>query len=107
MNSERVKQLLKFLQQEPEDPFILYALANEYLGHDLEKSKEYFDQLLTHHPHYLPTYYHAGHLYLKLEEVTKARQIYEKGIDLARQQNDQLALRELSSVYDQIVEDET
>ena len=99
MKNERLKKLLEYLEEEPNDPFLLYAVANEYRNSDYLKAKEFYDLLLSDHQDYLATYYHAASLYLELDRSSEAEGIFQKGIKLAEQQNDQLALRELKNAY--------
>jgi len=98
----RLEQLAQFLQEEPDDPFNIYALALEYQKTDATKAKALFDELLEKHPAYIPTYYHAGNLYIALERIDDAIVIFEKGISEARKQNALKALRELQAVYDEL-----
>ena len=46
-NEERIKQLELFHQEDPNDPFIIYALAIEHLKLNKSKSRELFDLLLS------------------------------------------------------------
>ena len=64
MNTERLTQLLKFLEEDPHDAFNWYAVATEYRATDPDRALVYFEKLLTEHPDYVPTYYHAAQLYL-------------------------------------------
>lgn len=105
MNNERIQQLIRFVQEEPNEPFNIYALALEYLGHQPTEARLYFDQLLTQHPDYLPTYYHAAALYAELGEREKAAELYEKGIVLAKVQNKQKTLLELQRAQQAFEED--
>jgi tetratricopeptide (TPR) repeat protein len=106
MNTERLEQLLEFLKDDPDDPFNLYAVANEYRHANPEKSRLLMDQLLREHPDYLPTYYHAAQLYIEFEMPEKASQILEQGIALAREQQDNLALRELRNAASELLFDD-
>lgn len=99
----RLEQLHQFLQEDPDDPFNLYALALEYQKTDTQKAKELFDTLLQKHEAYVPAYYHAGNLYCELNLERAALQIFEKGIAEARKQNDLKAMRELQSVYNELI----
>ena len=48
MQSSRVQKLLDFLQNEPNDPFLKYALATEYLNmNDLSRALEYYEALVV------------------------------------------------------------
>lgn len=106
MNSNRINQLLDFLKEDPNDAFTLYALATEYRKSDTDKALEYYEVLLNDHPDYLATYYHAANLYLDLEDRDKAEKAFVKGIELAKQQNNSLLLRELQNAYNNFLFDD-
>ncbi len=105
MATDRIKQLEKFHEEDPLDPFNSYALALEYLNSDPGKSKLLFEALLRDHKEYLATYYHAARLFQEIGEKEKAIRTYEDGISLARIKGDRKALRELQSAYDELLFD--
>ncbi|OJJ20126.1 enzyme of heme biosynthesis [marine bacterium AO1-C] len=104
MSQTRIEQLLTFLEEEPNEPFNLYALALEYTKTDSSQAMSYFEQLLTKHPQYVATYYHAGKLYEELEMEDKAEEVYKKGVEIATEQNEALALRELKNAYQEFLD---
>ncbi len=106
MNKERLSQLHSFLKEEPDDPFILYALATEYSGEAPEKALAYYEKLLEEHDDYVATYYHAAKLYADMGESEKAEQTFRKGITIAQAQNEALALRELQNAYNEFLFEE-
>lgn len=95
--------LEKLHAEDPHDPFNAYALALEYLTFDAARSRLLFDWLLDVHQEYLPTYYHAAKFYHERGEREKAVAVFEKGMALARRQNEGKALRELQSAYDEMM----
>ena len=102
MQSSRLEKLLEFLKNEPNDEFLQYALATEYLRlNETEKALDYYENLVTNHPDYVGTYYHLGKLYEALNRKEDAIITYEKGMDIARKLRDNHALSELQSVYNQ------
>jgi len=103
MTSDRLKQLQEFYDEDPVDPFNLYALALEYLKHEPRMSGKLFQDLLDLHPEYLPTYYQAAKLYAELGENEKAISVFESGIALATKLDDTKARRELKSAYDELM----
>ncbi len=103
MTANRLDALLEFLQETPDDPFTLYAVATEYRQENPRTALGYYEKLLIEHPRYVPTYYHAAQLYLDLNQPERAEQTYQKGIAEAKQQDDALALRELRSAYDEFL----
>ncbi|MCH7402064.1 tetratricopeptide repeat protein [Belliella kenyensis] len=98
-NLSRISLLKTFIDQEPNNPFNWYALALEHREHQPEEAAKHFDHLLQNHPEYLPTYYHAAQLFADLAQVEKSKLIYQKGINVAKSQNDNHALRELQNSY--------
>lgn len=105
MNQDRINQLLTFYNEDPNDPFTIYALANEFKTSNLEKALEFFEILIRNHPNYIATYYHLGHLYIDLGKEEKAKAVFETGIEIATANNEALALRELKSAYDEFMMD--
>lgn len=99
MAGERLGSLLKFLEETPKDPFLLYAIANEYRLESPERSKNYFEKLVKEHPQYLPAYYQAAQLHQELGELDEAAELYKAGIVVAAQQKDTKTLSELQSAY--------
>ena len=100
MQLSRLDKLLEFLQNEPEDEFLQYALATEYLRlNETEKALEYYEKLVSKHPDYVGTYYHLGKLYEALNRKPDAISIYEKGMEVAKNKRDNHAFSELQAVY--------
>ncbi|MGK7393600.1 MAG: tetratricopeptide repeat protein [Candidatus Cyclobacteriaceae bacterium M3_2C_046] len=106
MNQKRIDQLLKYLEENPNDPFLKYGLAMEYKDHNSAKALSYLEQLLNQHPDYLPAYYHAAELYAELDQRSTAESIYQAGIALAKKQNDHHTLQELNNAYTNLMYDE-
>lgn len=100
MQLSRLDKLLEFLKNEPDDEFLQYALATEYLRlNETEKALQYFETLVNKHPGYVGTYYHLGKLYEALNRMTDAISTYEKGMKVAGQKRDNHAFSELQTVY--------
>ncbi len=99
MNNSRIIQLKKFLEESPDDPFIHYGLALEFQKSDTEQALKKYDELLEKFPEYLPTYYHAAHLFWESEMLERAEEIFVRGIALAKSQGDQNTQRELQNAY--------
>jgi tetratricopeptide (TPR) repeat protein len=100
MQSSRLDKLLEFLQNEPGDAFLKYALATEYLRlNETDKALQYYENLMNEHPDYVGTYYHLGKLYEALNRKPDAISTYEKGMEAAKKQRDNHAFSELQAVY--------
>ena len=92
----RLTQLFDFLKSQPDEPFLLYAIAKEYEGlGQTDEALDYYLKLTTTAPQYVGTYYHLGKLYERLDAPDKALATYATGIEVARAAKDQHALSEL------------
>ncbi|MDQ6480230.1 tetratricopeptide repeat protein [Dyadobacter sp. LHD-138] len=99
MKNSLLQNLIAFYEEEPNDPFNIYALALEYQKTDVGQAELYFNKLLAEHPDYLATYYSAGAFFAGLEKNEKAAVIYQKGIDLALDKKDTKTHQELVRAY--------
>lgn len=99
MNRERIELLKQYIEEEPTNPFNTYALAMEYYEDAPDDARSLLNDLLHHHPDYLPTYFKAAHLLWENEELGTAETVFQKGIALAKKQNDTKALQELNAAY--------
>jgi len=93
---DQLSRLKEFYEEDPEDPFTRFALAQEYLKEgDVEEARSLFEELVESNPDYVGTYYHLGKLYEELDRRQQAIETYEQGIDVAREQGAQKDLSEL------------
>ncbi len=100
MPVNRLEKLLEFLKNEPDDPFLKYALATEYLHlTQTDRALAFYEDLVKHHPNYIGTYYHLGKLYEALNRKQDAIITYETGMKVTREQRDNHAFSELQAVY--------
>jgi tetratricopeptide (TPR) repeat protein len=106
MNLTRIEQLLKFLEEDPNDVFSLYALALEYKKSNPAEAVKLFRQLLTNHPDYLPTYYQAGLMMEESGKTNEALELYQKGMALAKKLNDAATLKELQAAYNLLLDED-
>ncbi len=106
MQTGRLEKLLEFIANEPEDPFLKYALATEYLRlNQSDKALTYYEDLINNHPNYIGTYYHLGKLYEALNRKQDAINTYQTGMKITREQRDNHAFSELQTVYNELVDD--
>ena len=106
MQVNRLEKLLEFIKNEPNDPFLKYALATEYLRlNQTDKALEYYEDLVKNHADYTGTYYHLGKLYEALGRTKDAISTYETGMKITKEKRDNHAYSELQSVYDELMDD--
>ena len=101
--NKRLQQLLIFLEEEPQDAFLLYAIALEYLKEDSSKALKYLEELLKTQPEYTATYYQLAALYIDGNELEKAKKVFEQGIEVCKKEGDQKNFEELSKAYEQFL----
>lgn len=100
----RVDKIKEYLERSPEDSFLKHALALEYLK--LGKNNlaiRLFEEVLEKDPDYIGSYYHLGKALEKEDAFEKAIEVYEKGMTAAKKLNDDHALRELQTAYDELM----
>jgi predicted Zn-dependent protease len=92
----KISQLHEFLNESPNDSFLLYALALEYIkGNEVEKAINIFEQLVKSDEQYLATYLQYGNLLGQLGNLKMAEEILNKGVEIANQQNNIKTRQEL------------
>ncbi|MCZ8285945.1 MAG: hypothetical protein O9353_10875 [Bacteroidia bacterium] len=93
----RREMILEMLLKEPNDVFLNYALAMEYLGTgDFEPAEAQLQKTLSIDPAYLPCFYQLGQTWEKLGNNEQALHYYKLGLELAKSQNNRKAQGELS-----------
>ncbi|MCH5597648.1 tetratricopeptide repeat protein [Niabella ginsengisoli] len=100
----RIDQISELLKENPADSFLQHALALEYIKTNLDdEAKNIFEKLLLDNPDYVGSYYHLAKLYERLGEEQEAIKIYERGMDVAKNLNEQHAYNELKSAYEYLI----
>lgn len=104
--TSRLQKLLEFHRADPSDAFTRYGIALEYSSAgQFDSAIEWFENLRSDSPDYLPTYYMLGSLYGRLGNPDKARTVLQEGIAVARRANDMHTLSELRAALDDIDDD--
>lgn len=99
--ANRLEQLRKMLTDEPDDPFLLYSIAQEHARADEhELAIEHYDRVLAADPDYLYAYYHKAGSLEELERIDEARAALDEGLRRARAAGDAKAAGELHSALD-------
>lgn len=93
----RLEQLLEMLKEDPNDSFLNYALALEYakLG-NIDSAVDLIEKIIARDENYLGAYYQLGKFYEQSLQAEKAVEAYQKGIEVAKKQNNRKALGELN-----------
>jgi len=96
-----IEQLLNFKSENPNDPFVPYALAMEYqkIG-ELQLAVGQYEILVNQFPNYGGTYYHYAQLLEKLNKPESAEKIYQQGLLILKQHGETHLYNELSQAYE-------
>lgn len=101
--STRLELLKRYLNEDPSDSFLRYAIAMEYTGaNQHQEALNQLSDLLNDDPDYLAAYYMAGKSAENLNLISVARHFYETGMLVAQNQKDLHTLSELKSALDQL-----
>lgn len=93
---DRLQALLQFFEEDPDDSFTRFALAQEYQKRgDVEEALRFYEDLIEQEPDYVGTYYHLGKLYEQMGRSEDAIAIFEQGVAVAQDQRDVKARAEL------------
>jgi len=93
----RREQIESLLAAEPEDTFLRYALAMEWVAEgQIERALEGLARLQSESPPYVPAFFMAGQQLTKLGRLEEARTALRVGIEEARRQGDGHAAGEMS-----------
>lgn len=99
----RKAQLLQWIAEKPEDAFLNYALATEYVSENNDaEAEKIFNKLVEKEPDYFATYYHYGQLLERKGQNDKAIDIYKKGMEVCQSLNNKHAYSELRSVLEEL-----
>ncbi|MDE2995958.1 MAG: tetratricopeptide repeat protein [Bacteroidota bacterium] len=94
----RLEQLISYHEEDPNDSFVRFALAAEYVKlNQLDDALAAFEALHAHDPSYLGLYYHFGKLLLRIDQPDRARAVFQEGIAVATRITDFHARSELQS----------
>ncbi|ATL49896.1 hypothetical protein COR50_15225 [Chitinophaga caeni] len=100
---ERIDKLKAFLAESPKDSFLKHALALEYIKLDDDGAAHVlFDEILAEDPTYVGSYYHLGKLLERQGKNEDAISIYEKGMQIAKEQKEMHTYNELLAAYEDL-----
>ena len=101
--ANRLDQLQKILALEPNDPFTLYGLAQEYAKQgNVAQAVEHYDRCIIADPDYCYAYYHKAKTLADDGQEQQAIATLKSGIAVAKRLNDAKALSELSALLDSL-----
>ena len=106
MNDKRVLQLEAMMASDPNDPFLPYAIAQEYASADnWAEASDRLRRIQEQFPDYLPCYYQLGISLIQLNQLEAAMGILQTGYTLALKQGEKKVANEIAALVEEI-EDE-
>ena len=101
--TERTAQLLKMLELQPNDPFLVYALAmEEKKSGDHAAALARFENVISLDPGYCYAYYQQGLTHEMMGDTEAAKAAYERGIAAAKTKGDAHAQGEIQAALDML-----
>ncbi len=101
--SDRLNSLLKLLEQDPDDSFLLYGIALEHISTgNYDEAERYLSSIIKNDPDYVPAYMQLAQVYENLNLIDKAKNIYKEGIEIARKNNDSHAADEMEDFLNEL-----
>jgi tetratricopeptide (TPR) repeat protein len=99
----RIEQIKTFLNDTPDDAFLNYALATEFvvLGEDADALAIY-KRLVDKQPDYYATYYHLGKLYERMGTDDLAETAYQQGLEVTKRLGEKHAHGELRGAFEEL-----
>jgi predicted Zn-dependent protease len=95
------RKLQELLQSDPDDVFLQYALAAACVSEgDVEAGLAQFQAVIDRHPDYVPAYFQKGQALAGQERHAEARDILQRGIQVAHRVGDRHAESEMTAFLD-------
>ena len=105
MNQTRLSQLEAMLADDPNDEFLRYGLAMEFISAgDLATAVQHLRDLIALNPAkpYVPAYQMAGQSLLKLGRTKEAIEMLRQGVAAAQKQGNSHAAEEMQGLLESV-----
>jgi predicted Zn-dependent protease len=95
----RRAQIEALLADEPDNSFLRYGLAMEYVSSgEEEQAIVVFRELMSRDPNYVPAYLQTGQVLVRLGREAEARSVLTTGVQVAQRTGDSHAAGEMSGL---------
>jgi tetratricopeptide (TPR) repeat protein len=100
---DRVAQIKQLLVSSPDDIFLNYALAMEFMSiEDYPQAIHQLELVKSIQSDYLPLFYQLAKCYEASNNNPKAIETYEQGMSVAESKNERKTLNELRSALEEL-----
>jgi tetratricopeptide (TPR) repeat protein len=95
----KIAELESLLEDRPDDPFLIFALAREHEKHlNPLQAVLMYEHLANEHPDYIGTYYHYASLLYNRGNRNEALKLVDMGIERGTSVKDLHAISELKAL---------
>ena len=96
----RIAELETMLDERPDDPFLIYALAREYQKEPagIMQALLMYEHLVNNHPDYIATYYQYAKMLYGIGNQPEAMKLLETGIERGLAAKDMHAVSEMKGM---------
>ena len=99
--ANRLAELQRLLEREPNDPFLRYGIAMEHKkASRFDEALDWFRKTLEVEATYCYAYYQQAQIYEERGETAAAKKVYKAGIKAANKCNDAHAAGEMQAALD-------
>ncbi len=98
------EQIQKLLDLEPDDPFMLYAMATFHAQNNNHKEAvEFFEKTIEADSDYCYAYFHMARSLQALKRIEEAKIVLDHGLEAALHTNDAKGISEIKSYRTMLV----
>ena len=96
MNASRTEMFRKLLERDPNNPMVLYSLGNELFKEGkYPEARDHLRRAVENKPDYSVAYRMLGRAHYELGEDAEAREVFERGREVATENGDLQTLKEI------------
>ncbi len=87
--SDRLKSLFELYKKDPNDSFVSYGIALEYISAaNYDEAEKFLTDIVSNDPDYVPAYMQLARVKENLNKIEEAKDTYKKGIEVAKNNNE-------------------
>jgi Tfp pilus assembly protein PilF len=100
---ERLQSLFELYKKDPNDSFVAYGIALEYIStENYDEAEKYLSEIISKDPDYLPSYMQLAQVKEKLNKIEEAKDTYKKGIEIAKKNGELHTASEMEGFLNEI-----
>ena len=101
--SERLQALIELYKKDPNDSFVTYGIALEYISaENYGEAEKYLNEIITNDPNYVPAYMQLAQVKENLNKIEDAKATYKKGIEIAKKNNELRTASEMEEFLNEL-----